>query len=176
MKRQAHRGASVPVREVKVVKQHVFFIFLLLAVQVLLVEAASAENKPNLARVMWSAFSCAAYAEMSGDKHEQERLFNVGYSAGKAFVDGVKNKTITEAETKEAPIGVLMLMGGPSTDFIIGRIFEGATADAYDKVVKEDSAGLPIFDPSKWADDNLKIIRAKNKYQSSNCVLIQAKP
>jgi hypothetical protein len=67
-------------------------------------------------------------------------------------------------------------MGGPTTDFIIGRIFEGATADAYDKVVKEDSAGLPIIDPSKWADDKLKVMRAKNKYQSSNCTLVRPEP
>lgn len=157
-------------------KQGLSAVFLVLAIQTLLFGNASAENKPNLARVMWSAFSCAAYAEMSGNKQEQERLFKVGYDAGRAFVDGVKNKTISEAETKDAPIGVLMLMGGPTTDFIIGRIFEGATADAYDKVVKEDRAGFPIIDPSKWADDKLKVIRAKNKYQSSNCTLIRAKP
>jgi len=162
--------------EVSVVKQALFAIFLVLAIQTLMVEAASAENKPNIAHVMWSAFSCAAYAEMSGNKQEQERLFKIGYDAGRAFVDGVKNKTITEAETKGAPIGVLMLMGGPTTDFIIGRIFESATADAYDKVVKEDSAGLPIIDSSEWADDKLRVIRAKNKYQSSNCALIRARP
>jgi len=125
---------------------------------------------------MWSAFSCAAYAEMSGNKQEQERLFKVGYDAGRTFVDGVKNKTISETEVKDAPIGVLMHMNGPTTDFIIGRIFEVATADAYNKVVKEDSAGLPIIDPFKWADDKLKVIRAENKYHSSNCTLIRAKP
>jgi hypothetical protein len=159
-----------------VVKQGLFAVFLVLATQTLLVEGAGAENNPDLARVMWSAFSCATYAEMSGNMQEQERLFKLGYDAGRAFVDGVKNKTITEAETKGAPIGVLMLMGGPTTDFIIGRIFEGAAADAYDKVVKEDSAGLPIIDPSKWADEKLKVIRAKNRYQSSNCALIRPKP
>ena len=113
---------------------------------------------------------------MSGNKREQERLFEVGYNAGRTFVDGVKNKTITETKAKDAPIGVLMHMSGPTTDFIIGRIFEAATEDAYDKVVKEDSAGLPVLDPSKWADEKLKVIRAKKQYQSSNCTLIRAEP
>ena len=158
------------------VKQGLSAVFLVLAAQTPLAEGASADNKPNLARVMWSAFSCATYAEMSGNKREQERLFEVGYNAGRTFVDGVKNKMIPETEAKDAPIGVLMVMSGPTTDFIIGRIFEAATEDAYDKVVKEDSAGLPILDPSKWADDKLKVIRAKNKYQSSNCTLIRAEP
>lgn len=158
------------------VKQGLSVAFLVLITKTLLVEVASADNKPNLARVMWSAFSCAAYAEISGNKQEQERLFKVGFDTGRTFVGGVKNKTITETEAKDAPIGVLMLMSGPTTDFIIGRIFEAATENSYDKVVKEDSAGLPIIDPSEWADDKLKVIRAKNKYQSSNCTLIRATP
>jgi hypothetical protein len=157
-----------------VIKQGLSAVFLVLATQTLLAEGSSADNKPNLALVMWSAFSCATYAEISGNKPEQERLFEVGYNAGRTFVDGFKNKTITETEAKDAPLGVLMLLSGPTTDFIIGRIFESATEDAYDKVVKENSAGLPILDPSKWADSDLKINSAKNKYQSSNCALIQA--
>jgi len=36
---------------------------------------------------------------------------------------------------------------GPSIDFMIGRIFEGATEDAFDKVVKEHNNGLPILNP-----------------------------
>lgn len=156
------------------IKQGLLAIFLVLATQTLLAEGAGADNKPNPALLMWSAFSCATYAEISGNKQEQERLFEVGYNAGCTFVDGFKNKTITETETKDAPLGVLMLMSGPTTDFIIGRIFESATEDAYAKVVKENSAGLLIFDPSKWADNELRIIRAKNKYQSANCALIQA--
>lgn len=155
------------------IKQYLTVAILAFASQALLVERASAEGKPNLARVMWSAFSCATYAEMSGNKHDQARLFEVGYKAGRTFVDGVRNKTIPDTEAKDAPIGVLMLMSGPTTDFVIGRIFEAAMGDAYDEVVKEDSAGLPILDPSKWADGKLKVIRAKNKYQSSNCTLIR---
>lgn len=157
-------------------KQGLFAVFLVLATQILFAAGSGADNKSNLSRVMWSAFSCATYAEMSGNKREQERLFEVGYNAGRIFVDGVKNKTITETEAKDAPIGVLMHMSGPTTDFIIGRIFEAATEDAYDKVVKEDSAGLPILDPSKWADERLKVIRAKKQYQISNCTLIRAEP
>jgi hypothetical protein len=110
---------------------------------------------------------------MSGNEKEYERLFELGYRAGTVFLDGVRTKTISEAEIKEAPVGVLWHMTGPTTDFMIGRIFEAATNDAFDQVVKEDSAGVPIFDPSKWADDELRTIRAKNKFQSSNCTLVR---
>lgn len=148
-------------------------VVLSLASQVLLAGEAGAAVKVNSARVMWAAFSCAVYAEISGEKKEYEKLFDLGYKAGRTFVDGVRNKTITEAEVKEAPIGVLWYMAGPTTDFIVGRIYEAATGDAYDKVVKEDSAGLPILDPYKWARDELKVMRAKNKYLSSNCTLVR---
>lgn len=155
------------------IKQGLFAIVLVLATQTLLAEGSGADNKPNPALVMWSAFTCATYAEISGNRQEQQRLFEVGYDAGRTFVDGFINKTITETVANDAPLGVLMLLSGPTTDFIIGRIFESATEDAYDEVVKEKSAELPIFDPSKWADNDLKTINAKNKYQSSNCALIQ---
>lgn len=136
-------------------------------------EEARPPEKANIARVMWSAFSCATFAGLSGNNKEQERLFELGYKSGKTFVDGVKNKTITETEAKEAPVGVLWHMGGPTTDFIIGRIFEAASDDAYDEVVKTDGAGLRILDPSKWADDELKVMKARNKYQASNCTLVR---
>lgn len=158
------------------IKQGLFAVLLIVATQITLADDAREDNNPNRALVMWSAFSCATYAEMSGNKKEQERLFEAGFNVGRSFVNGVKHKTIAEKEVKDAPIGVLMHMGGPTTDFIIGRIFEAAAGDAYDKVVKEDSAGLPILDPSKWADDKLKVIRAQDKYQSSNCTLIRAQP
>lgn len=155
------------------IRQTLSAVVVAVAAQALLVVEAGAADKANDARIMWSAFSCAVYAEISGNNKEHERLFEVGYKAGKAFVDGVRNKTIAEAEVKEAPVGVLWHMGGPTTDFVVGRVFEAASEDAYDEVVKEDSSGAPILDPLKWADDELKVVRAKNKFQSANCTLVR---
>lgn len=154
-------------------KYRMAVMVLVLTSQVIAAKESRMQSKANTARVMWSAFSCATFAGMSGDEKEQERLFELGYKSGKVFIDGVRTKTISEAEIKEAPVGVLWNMAGPTTEFVIGRIFEAASNDAYDKVVKEDSEGLPITDPSKWANDELKIIRAKNKYLISNCTLIR---
>jgi hypothetical protein len=65
-----------------------------------------------------------------------------------------------------------MLLQGPSTDFIVGRIFENSTRDAYDDVVKKEN-GLPL-DNSEWVrDDALRISKAKNLYHRSNCVLLE---
>jgi hypothetical protein len=128
--------------------------------------AAQAQTKkPNLGLVMWSACSCATYAELSGNEPEQKRLFNIGYTAGRKFLDGIKDQTITEADRREAPIGVLIRLGGPSIDFMLGRIFEGANEDAFDHVVKEDNNGLPLLNPSDWADGELKVTKARNKFR-----------
>ena len=132
------------------------------------------DDRPNLGLVMWSSFSCATYAELSSDEKEQKRLFTVGYSVGKQFIVAIENKTVSEKETSRAPLGVLQRLQGPSIDFMIGRIFESAAEYAFDKVVKEDSAGLPILDSRQWVLDR-EVMRTKagNKFHSSNCALVR---
>lgn len=122
---------------------------------------------------MWSAFVCSKYAEMYGNRSEYKRLFELGYHVGMKFINDIKNKKIPDSEAERTPIGVLLGLSGPSTDFSIGRIFESSANSAFDEIVKEDSRGLPIYNPTQWADDKLRIIRAKNKFNTSNCALIK---
>lgn len=127
----------------------------------------------NLGRKMWSAFQCATYAELSGDEDEQARLFDVGYAAGKRFLEGIESKSIPKAAIQDAPIGVLLLLSGPNIDFMLGRIFESATANAYDAIVKQDDNGV-LLEHSKWVtNDALKTAKANKKYLQSNCILIE---
>jgi hypothetical protein len=127
----------------------------------------------NLGRVMWSAFPCATYAEMSEDLAEQERLFEVGYEAGRAFLTSVEEGTISDEELQRSPTVVLLLLGGPTIDFILGRIFQSAADNAYDNVVKRDLAGGLITNPSEWAEDELAVERAKTKFHQSNCAVVR---
>jgi len=138
------------------------------------VAALAQDKEANLGLLMWSAFKCATYAELFGNKDEQARLFNVGYDAGKSFLKGIENQTVTEAELRsKTPVIVRLLLAGPSADFIIGRVFESATGDAYDAVVSRDTNGVPL-DPSKWVmDDELRALIARTKYHRSSCELIQ---
>ena len=133
---------------------------------------AAAQSARN-GRVMWSAFQCATFAELSGDTKEQERLFTAGVKAGRQFVEALQKGQISrEAMSSEVPIGVTMLLAGPSVDFIIGRIFESAMGDAYDDIVKRKNGMLlPVDD---WVrDDGLKKSIAQQKYSQGNCQLIQ---
>ena len=127
--------------------------------------AQAAQDKARLARTMWSAFQCGTYAEMSGNDQEQARLFELGVKSGREFLEALKNRKIPpQIAEQEVPIGVSMLLGGPSVDFIIGRVFENAMGDAY-KEITRDEKGSP--------DKELRISRAKAKYLTANCMVLR---
>jgi hypothetical protein len=133
---------------------------------------AAAQNARD-GRVMWSAFQCSTFAEMSGNNQEQERLFGIGVKAGRRFVEALKNGQISpDAVSTEVPVGVTMLLAGPSVDFIIGRIFESAMGDAFDSVVKrKDGLLRPVDD---WVQDQeVRKPIAQQKYLQGNCGLIR---
>lgn len=130
-------------------------------------------QRPNSGLTTWSAFSCATFASLAGDDNEQKRLFNVGYEAGSQFVGGLKDGTTGQADRENTPVAVLLLLSGPSTDFVVGRIFEAATGHAFDAVVKQDAQGLSILDSSRWAQGELRTSIAQNKYRDSNCALLR---
>jgi hypothetical protein len=94
-------------------------------------------------------------------------------NVGRQFVEAVQNHQISpEAVNSEVPIGVTMLLAGPSVDFIIGRIFENAMGDAYDNIVKQkNGVPLPVDD---WVrDEEVKKSKAQLKYLQGNCELIR---
>jgi hypothetical protein len=130
-------------------------------------------EKARLARTMWSAFQCATYAELSKDQKEQERLFLIGVKAGRDFLEALKNGQISrETASNEVPIGVIGLLGGPSPDFIVGRVFENATRDAYDQIVSMEN-GLLLEHPKWVMDEELRKTKAESFYQSRNCILVK---
>ena len=56
-------------------------------------------EKALLGNIMWSAFQCSTYAEMSDtlvDKSERERLHLVGLNAGRTFLEAMKAGQIPE--------------------------------------------------------------------------------
>jgi hypothetical protein len=122
---------------------------------------------------MWAAFECSIFAELSGDATAQEELFERGLAEGRAFFSAAEAGDITEEEWhSDVPVGVSMLAAGPSIDFVIGRVFETVAGDAFDKVVTEDTNGLPL-PPEEWRNDPmLRMIRAEALYRTSNCDLI----
>jgi hypothetical protein len=130
-------------------------------------------EKARLGRVMWSAFQCFTFADISKNEKERTRLFQVGLKAGRGFLEALNSGQISEKTVREeVPIGVTIMLQGPSIDFILGRIFEGAMSDAYDYIVKQAN-GMPL-ETSQWImDGEVKKMKAEITFLKNNCALVK---
>lgn len=144
-----------------------------LAITFGLVMPASAANVQNSIAAI-SAFECATWADMSGYDKEAERLFNYGVEVGRQFLqDAQDNKFTAKDYSSVVPMVWGMNRGGPTIDFVLGKIYTRMADEAYDKVVKVGANGLTSFNPNDWVkDEMLRKQLAINKYNSSNCKLI----
>ena len=124
----------------------------------------AADEKALLGRIMWSAFECSAFAELSEYKTEQERLYLVGLNAGRAFLEAMKAGQISEQAVKDdVPINVLQRLEGPSNEFVINKIYAAATGNAHDDYRKEKEEQLGTHPKQD----------ARFAYTYHNCVLIR---
>jgi len=88
-----------------------------------------------MAQSTWSAFQCAVLAEKANNSNEQERLFKFGYAQGLKFIAALDSgEAKTNDLSGEAPHSMLVLLQGPSPDFMLGRIFEVALRSALEDV------------------------------------------
>lgn len=128
-------------------------------------ESSKAYAKKALA--LWSAFECSSLAGAAGmAEEEQSRLFLFGYDQGKQFIAALQEKKILKGDlSNETPIGVLMLLQGPTPDFMLGRIFEAAQDEALKDVF--GSNGNP------HSKEEQKLL-AGNRYRAKNCELFGA--
>jgi hypothetical protein len=110
----------------------------------------------RLSKLTLSAMECANLAPSEADF---QRLFEVGLSSGKKFLDLLSKLSPEESKTASPNLAMLWRgVSGPSTDFVLGRVFEQMTTIAY-KSLGEDT--------SKWDRD--KSVR----YSVKNCMLIR---
>lgn len=127
--------------------------------------AEIATEDARLARLSWSAYRCAALAEWASKPDAQSRLLNLATDAGRRFIEGVKEGSISrESVMNHAPFGFVDLMDGPSTDFILGRVY-GATLDG------AEGAILAACDQC-WIGSEHHNATAGNLYHKENCELL----
>ncbi len=63
-----------------------------------------------------------------------KKLFEIGLHSGRKFLAAVEAKTISPTDIQgTVPFIVVATAQGPSHDFILGRIWETASQDAYEK-------------------------------------------
>jgi hypothetical protein len=122
--------------------------------------AQSSRDFAVMGRSVWSAFECSSLASTMRNPNEQERLFQLGYKNGLAFIAAIQAQKIErEHITEEVPIGVMFLLEGPTPDFILGRIYEAAQGDAHNGV---DLLGAA----------NVQKTQAQGRYDKQNCRLL----
>jgi hypothetical protein len=117
------------------------------------------------ARKAWSAFECSAVAAQIPDPAQQARLFTYGLEEGRAFLKAAQENKFSRADASQiVPIGFLMVMEGPSHDFMLGRLWENTVDNALKDITKSKD-GLRL-------DDDIIRIKAKTKFNEDNCMLM----
>ena len=117
-----------------------------------------------MGRATWSAFVCATLASAANLPKEQERLFQFGYEQGQKYIAALKaNKITREDASREVPIAMLLFVGGPTSEFILGRMFERATDSAMKNVAEVGGQYVPT---------EQRPLLASNEFTRMNCRLI----
>lgn len=152
-------------RDMRISRKKILLFSLVLALgSAAPVSAQSSSEYAAMGMATWSAFECSVLAEKSNNATEQERLFKYGYGQGLKFIDAIQSKKIKRDDlSKSVPMIMLLLLQGPTPDFMLGRIFEGALDSALDDVYKTGE---------NFNSDEMQKSIAKDKFWKQNCQLI----
>lgn len=146
---------------------HHFLCLGLMATSALYPSIGFSQSSPEYAQMAtaaWSAFECSSLASKAGNPAEQERLFFYGYNQGRSFISALQEQKIEQEDiSREVPIIMLLLLQGPSDDFMLGRVYEAAQESALE--------GIYVQDNIHFNADEQKL-NAENKFRRQNCGLI----
>jgi hypothetical protein len=121
----------------------------------------SAQNARN-GKVSWSAFECASLAV---SQEEAERLFQVGYRAGLAFVQDVQLRRINKEDIdREVPVAFLLALRGPTPDFMLGRVFEAAQGSVFEDITEAALGSV---------DQDIRRLHSESLFNRQNCALLR---
>lgn len=102
-----------------------------------------------------SAFQCAVVAN---DPKQHERLFTLGLKNGRDFIETSKKKPELYAKVHSRVPILWNLTSGPTTDFILGRVYAALEAEIY----------------KEWtSDEALWTVIEDNMFREKNCALLQ---
>jgi hypothetical protein len=128
--------------------------------------AQSSLDYAKMGQSVMPAFECSLAAKDMGDKKEQERLFKLGYSNGQKFIQSVIDGKVKRSDASSSvATGFLLVMEGPSIDFMLGRAFAVVTHHYVDSLSKNCDSCL--------LDEELRTMKAETSFREMNCALIQ---
>ena len=134
-------------------------IALLLAVLPTLSFGQTSEQYGVMGQKLWAAFQCGALAEHAGRAEESRRLYKIGYDQGTAFVGAYKAGKVDQQARNNVPLAVLLMLdGGPTVDFILGRIFESAMQDTSKHFTGGDSTKQKLIAEQSFTNQNCGLL------------------
>jgi hypothetical protein len=130
------------------------------------VQAQTSKDFAVMGRVAWAAFGCSSLAAQMKEQKEQERLFLLGYEQGKVFIEAAQAKKVERKDiSEEVPIGMTLLLQGPTPDFMLGRVYESAQEEALKSVLRTNG---------NLNTDEVQASLARSTYTKQNCRLVRA--
>lgn len=123
---------------------------------------------------MMAHWRCQVWSGMIGDQESTLAHFNQGYASGSRFVAAARAGQIDQADFEATvPVYISLSMGGPSDDFVLGRLYEMTTQDAYDKIVTRGKDGVPLHPSDYVMDTEVQSVMAGELIRSSNCTALR---
>ncbi len=119
-----------------------------------------------MSRAVWSGFECAALASKINKPDDAQRLFTFAYEQGKTFIAALQAGDVKDDDLRgEMPmiVGWLIRDGGPSVDFVLGKIWSEAQDEALKDVYKTGE---------EYNDEKVQMLVARNSFSKSNCALV----
>jgi hypothetical protein len=127
----------------------------------------------------FALYECAAFATWGSDRYKakSERLFAKGHELTVQFVKELKalsdDKKELKAATHTVPMIVTMNLGGPSPDFMSGRVWSATELNTFDMLHERSGWTHQKKDPN--APDvpkELVMARAEETFRQKNCDLL----
>ena len=115
-------------------------------------------KKLDCQKLTVSAFECSIVAP---DQTELQRLFDIGFEAGRKFLDGLSNVRNEEEKRLKENIAVLWIskgVAGRTHDFVLGQVY--SEIEAYTcKDFLDDKKSWTLKEEQVFAHKNCALIR-----------------
>jgi hypothetical protein len=107
----------------------------------------------------WAAFECAALALTSDNAKENQRLFTLGYEQGRSFIHALRSGKLQRQDVDgNVPVGLLWKLEGPNVDFMLGRVWEAAYANAHRQIHSASSDSWTLLAQSEFLKRNCSLM------------------
>ena len=120
------------------------------------------QSAVEASRLAVAAWECHISGEGAGYDADLDRLFQLGLRNGILFLEAVEAGKVSPEVTHESVPLYWHLVGGPSNDFILGRLYQSIHEEIWDDLIRNKVSGKEGRELSLSA-----------KFEQSNCELLR---